>query len=199
MEHAKIIAVDFDGCLVTNKWPEIGEPIEEVIRKYHLERSHGTRFILWTCRSGEKLEAAVAWCAERGITFDTVNEPLPELVDAFEGNPRKVFANEYWDDRAVCMPHTCMDSDLRYRIFREVRQEFKFNDIRCRLEEMDAEQLHGHSAEDLFNDEQFLSDVLHRWDKSESWVDNDVTWELCDYAIEEVLKEADEEKEEANG
>ena len=23
----KIIAVDFDGCLAVNKWPEVGEPI----------------------------------------------------------------------------------------------------------------------------------------------------------------------------
>lgn len=29
MDNAKIIAVDFDGTLVENKWPEIGAPIEK--------------------------------------------------------------------------------------------------------------------------------------------------------------------------
>ena len=31
MDNAKIIAVDFDGTLVENKWPEIGAPIEKNI------------------------------------------------------------------------------------------------------------------------------------------------------------------------
>lgn len=31
MEYDKIIAVDFDGTLCESKWPEIGEPNEEVI------------------------------------------------------------------------------------------------------------------------------------------------------------------------
>lgn len=188
-QYAKIVAVDFDGCLVTNNWPEIGEPIEQVIEQYRLERAAGTKFILWTCRSGKKLDDAVAWCAERDITFDAVNEPLPEVLAVFDGDPRKVFANEYWDDRAVCMPPLPLDKDIRERIYREVDQEYKFEDIKSRLEEMDEEQLHGHTIEELCADEKFLSDVLHRWEKSESWCDNGSTWELCDDAIEEVLKE----------
>ena len=30
-KHPKIIAVDFDGCLVTNRFPEVGEPIPATI------------------------------------------------------------------------------------------------------------------------------------------------------------------------
>lgn len=33
MDNAKIIAVDFDGTLVENKWPEIGAPIEKKHRQ----------------------------------------------------------------------------------------------------------------------------------------------------------------------
>ena len=38
MDNAKIIAVDFDGTLVENKWPEIGAPIEKNIAKVKAEQ-----------------------------------------------------------------------------------------------------------------------------------------------------------------
>ena len=47
------------------------------------------------------MDEAVKWCAARGIAFDAVNENLPEIVQAFGVDTRKVFANEYLDDRAV--------------------------------------------------------------------------------------------------
>ena len=39
------------------------------------------------------------WCKEHGLIFDAVNDNLPEIVEAFGGNCRKIFANEYIDDR----------------------------------------------------------------------------------------------------
>lgn len=43
------------------------------------------------------------FCKEQNIHLDAVNENLPEIIEAFGGDTRKVFANEYWDDRAVYM------------------------------------------------------------------------------------------------
>lgn len=99
----KIIAVDFDGCLVVNKWPEVGAPIEKNINKLKAEQADGAKVILWTNRVGEALEKALEFCKEQGIHLDAVNENLPEIVEAFGGDCRKIFANEYWDDRAVLM------------------------------------------------------------------------------------------------
>ena len=99
----KIIAVDFDGCLVINKWPEVGAPIEKNINKLKAEQADGAKVILWTNRVGEALEKALEFCKEQGIHLDAVNENLPEIVEAFGGDCRKIFANEYWDDRAVLM------------------------------------------------------------------------------------------------
>lgn len=96
-----IIAVDFDGCLCTNAWPRIGYPNMPLIENLIQRRRRGEKIILWTNRTGEKLEAAVHWCAEYGLRFDGVNENLPEAIDYFGNNCRKVFANEYWDDKAV--------------------------------------------------------------------------------------------------
>lgn len=99
----KIIAVDFDGCLVTNKFPEVGDPINKTITKLKQEQANGAKVILWTNRRDKPLDDAVKFCEEQGIHLDAVNANLPEIIEAFDGDTRKVFANEYWDDRAVYM------------------------------------------------------------------------------------------------
>ncbi len=94
-----IIAVDFDGTLCTNRWPEIGEPNDELIEYLKNRQNNGEKLILWTNRVGDRLTEAVAWSKERGLIFDAVNDNLPEIIEAFGSNCRKVFANEYIDDR----------------------------------------------------------------------------------------------------
>ena len=99
----KIIAVDFDGTLCENNWPEIGEPKFGTIAYLLKEKKQGAKLILWTCRVGEMLEKAVAWCSEHGLEFDAVNENLPEIIESFGSDTRKIFANEYLDDRNVSL------------------------------------------------------------------------------------------------
>jgi hypothetical protein len=98
----KIIAVDFDGTLFVDAWPMVGAPIWPVIENVKEEQAKGAAIILWTCRSGKALTRAVKACKEVGLTPDSVNENLPEIVRAWGGeDTRKVVATEYWDDRAV--------------------------------------------------------------------------------------------------
>lgn len=99
----RVLAVDFDGCLCENRWPNIGLPNRNVIDAVKARRHEGWKIILWTCREGKLLDDAVAWCAEQGIGFDAVNENLPELIAQYRADPRKISADEYWDDHAVCM------------------------------------------------------------------------------------------------
>lgn len=101
MELRKVIAIDFDGCICTNKWPHIGDPNWEVIGSAMAEQKNGTAIILWTCREGDLLKAAIDASEKWGLHFDAVNESLPEWVEIFGSNPRKIGATEYWDDRAV--------------------------------------------------------------------------------------------------
>lgn len=100
----KIIAVDFDGTLCENKWPEIGEPNKELIAYLKERQAAGDKLVLWTCRVGEILKNAIDWSAEQGIIFDAVNENLPEIVSSFGTDTRKIFANEYIDDRNAWYP-----------------------------------------------------------------------------------------------
>lgn len=96
-----IIAVDFDGTLCENRWPDIGPPREAVI-VYLLERQRaGDKLILWTCREGELLYQAVTWALGQGIKFDAINANLPERIEKYGNDCRKIGADEYWDDKGV--------------------------------------------------------------------------------------------------
>lgn len=108
-----IIAVDFDGTLCTNAWPNIGEPIEPVIEYVKRRQKAGAKLILWTNRVDKPLEEAVAWCAEHGIVLSAVNDNLADIVEAFGSNCRKIFANEYLDDRARLPEEAVMTIGLR--------------------------------------------------------------------------------------
>lgn len=96
--NEQIIAVDFDGILCENKWPEIGEPNTElIVYLIMMRKTVGAKIILWTCHAGEMLDKAVNWCSEHGLEFDAVNENLPHIVEHFGSDTRKIFANIYID------------------------------------------------------------------------------------------------------
>ena len=70
-----IIAVDFDGTLAVHKYPEIGDEVDGAIQSC-IKLQESFKLILYTMRSGETLDEAVAWCAERRLKFWAVNENL---------------------------------------------------------------------------------------------------------------------------
>ena len=97
----KVIAVDFDGTICRSAWPEIGDANGGLIEWLKDCRKNGDKLILFTCREGKLLQAAVEWCKDRGLEFDAVNDNLPELVARYGDNPRKISADIYLDDRAI--------------------------------------------------------------------------------------------------
>ena len=95
------IAIDFDGTLCEDAWPDIGKPRTEVIQAAKNHKEHGHKLILWTCREGEMLDAALEWCKGYWLEFDAVNANLPERIEAYRNDCRKISADEYWDDKTV--------------------------------------------------------------------------------------------------
>lgn len=97
-----IIAVDFDGILCENKFPDIGPPNYDVITLIKELIEGGHEVILWTSRNGAELEAAVEWCERLGLHFCSINEPAPsneyEYRDVYKTQSRKVYADIYIDD-----------------------------------------------------------------------------------------------------
>jgi len=95
-----IIAIDFDGTIVEDAYPRIGEPLMFAIETIKTLQSKGHRLILWTCRNGKKLQEAVDFCEKKGITFYAINKNYPE-EDSDEKSSRKIYADVFVDDRNV--------------------------------------------------------------------------------------------------
>lgn len=94
------IAVDFDGTLVENRYPHIGKPILFAFETLKKLQQEGHQIILWTYRSGMRLQEAVQYCEGKGIKFYAVNKSYPEE----EYDPalsRKILADYFIDDRNI--------------------------------------------------------------------------------------------------
>lgn len=95
-----LIAVDFDGCVCTNAWPEIGELRPGCHRVLKRLTDAGHTLVLWTCREGEYLLAAIHFCLTHGLSFAAYNSNPESLTDLYGGrNPRKLGADVFIDDR----------------------------------------------------------------------------------------------------
>ena len=96
-----IIAVDFDGTLCGEIYPEVGKPNIQLIDALIKRKMAGDKLILWTCREGEDLRTAVEWCLNLGLEFDAINDNLPEIVERYGCNSRKISCDFYIDDKAI--------------------------------------------------------------------------------------------------
>lgn len=97
-----VIAVDFDGTIVENKYPEIGNerPFATDTLKMLIQDRH--QLVLWSCRKGKLLEDAINWCKERGVDFWAVNKDFPEEdITKNRHFSRKLKADMFIDDRQV--------------------------------------------------------------------------------------------------
>lgn len=97
----KIIAVDFDGTLYTDDYLDIGDPIWRTINYCKKEKENGAILILWTCRSGQDLVEAIRLCKQVELHFDYVNENAKESMWGYARDSRKIYADEYIDDKAI--------------------------------------------------------------------------------------------------
>lgn len=98
-EHL-IIAVDFDGTIVEDAYPKIGKPMMFAFETLKKLQEQGHRLILWTYRSGSKLDEAVRFCEENGVHFYAVNKSFPE--ETLNDNiSRKIHADLFIDDRNI--------------------------------------------------------------------------------------------------
>jgi hypothetical protein len=100
-QNSMIIAVDFDGTCVEHDYPSVGMDVEGGVEVLRSLVAKGHRLILFTMRSGAKLDDAVRWFKERKIALWGVNEN-PEQRE-WTTSP-KVFADLYIDDSAVGCP-----------------------------------------------------------------------------------------------
>ena len=95
------IGIDFDGTMVEHKYPEIGRPVSGAIETVHRLTEAGHKIILYTMRSGERLQEAVEYLEGEGVVLYGVNE---NKTQKYWTDSPKIFCNVYIDDAALGTP-----------------------------------------------------------------------------------------------
>jgi len=92
------LAIDFDGTLVEDAYPDIGtlKPnAKQVLQRLHDE---GYFIIVWTCRGSDDLINTYKFLKDSNVYFDNLNQNSVKDDIIFLPFP-KIFANIYIDDR----------------------------------------------------------------------------------------------------
>jgi hypothetical protein len=100
-----IIAIDFDGCIVENKYPEIGEALPWVINAINALYNSGFCIIINSCRAREHEIDMQQWLEYHGINFCHINENCQERIVDYRTDCRKISADLYIDDKGLMAPN----------------------------------------------------------------------------------------------
>jgi hypothetical protein len=96
-----VLAVDFDGTIVEDRYPEIGKPLPFAIDTLKRLHADGHRIVLWTFRHGRPLRHAVDFLESQGVQLYAVNQSFPEESEQLDGYSRKIHADWFIDDRNI--------------------------------------------------------------------------------------------------
>jgi hydroxymethylpyrimidine pyrophosphatase-like HAD family hydrolase len=96
-----IIAVDFDGTIVEDQFPQLGPPLPGAIEWLKRFNDEGSKLILYTMRAGPHLAPALAYLELCGVSLWAVNENPEQHTWS---DSRKVYAHVYIDDAALGCP-----------------------------------------------------------------------------------------------
>lgn len=118
------IAVDFDGTIVANLYPEIGDELPFAIESIKKLQKDQHQLILWTVREGDQLEEAVEFCKKRGLEFYAVNQNNPD--DKPGTSPRKLMADVFIDDRNL---GGIPDWGLIYRMIKADKPDRNYEEV----------------------------------------------------------------------
>lgn len=99
------IAVDFDGTVVRHEYPKVGNDVKGAIEVLRMLVANKHNIILWTMRSGKKLQDAVNWYKENDIPLFGIN--YNPTQSTWTESP-KAYAEIYIDDAAIGCP-LCFD------------------------------------------------------------------------------------------
>jgi hydroxymethylpyrimidine pyrophosphatase-like HAD family hydrolase len=97
----KTFCIDFDGTIAYDAYPKIGGLIPGAKETMKQIKKLGGTIIIWTCRNNEAAIEARKFLEDNDIPFDYFNESIPEHINEYNGDTRKVFADCYIDDRGL--------------------------------------------------------------------------------------------------
>jgi hydroxymethylpyrimidine pyrophosphatase-like HAD family hydrolase len=93
------IAVEFDGTIVENDYPKIGEAKPQAFEVLKWLQASGHEIILWTTRSGKQLKEAIQYCSKNDLLFYAVNKNHNESCSQNAGS--KIQADLFIDHKNI--------------------------------------------------------------------------------------------------
>lgn len=118
-----IIAIDFDGTVVTHEYPRTGQDIGSVpVLKKMIEDGH--QLVLNTMRSGQELTNAIKWFDNNNIKLCGINHTPGQAT--WTRSP-KVYANIYIDDSALGCPTKTDSNGKNYVDWKKVADIFGYD------------------------------------------------------------------------
>lgn len=104
----KYFAIDFDGTIAYDAYPNVGELIPGAKETMLKIKELGGEIAIWTCRTDQWAQDAKDFLDKNDIPYDYFNQPFDHHVNIYGGdNSRKIYADCYIDDRSVqfgCQP-----------------------------------------------------------------------------------------------
>ena len=94
-----VISIDFDGVIVSNRYPSIGvlrNDTKETLDKWN---NQGHTIVINTCRPGRYATEALQFLVENSIPFHYFNANPKHLIDKYGTDTRKISADIYFDDK----------------------------------------------------------------------------------------------------
>ena len=105
-----MIAVDFDGTLVKDQFPDLGTPFAEGINTVNAMIEKGYEIVIWTAR--QDLDHVIVHLKQHGLNTDKVkiNAHADYMLSRYDSQGIKIGASIYIDDRGYGAP-TFNDSE----------------------------------------------------------------------------------------
>jgi len=102
MENNKFtIAIDFDGTIVEDKYPKIGNMIFEAEKYINLLYYQGCNIIINSCRTGLFQGDMQMYLIKNNIAYSYINCNLPNKIEKHGEDCRKISADVYIDDKCL--------------------------------------------------------------------------------------------------
>jgi len=100
-----IIAIDFDGTIVQDKYPDIGNPYPGAIQAINELYDDGYCIIIDSCRARDKEDEMIDWLNRNGVKYCHCNENCRILIRRYSTDCRKISADIYIDDKSLFAPN----------------------------------------------------------------------------------------------
>ena len=100
-QQMPVISIDFDGCIVEDKWPKIGPAIPGAIETINAWYDAGYWIIINSCRDHKEKADMTVWLQRAGVRYHAMNENLVWRIAQYGTDPRKIGADIYIDDHNI--------------------------------------------------------------------------------------------------